>query len=88
MPHDTPESASTSRRALLGAFGALAGGVNLLTDTVADERTPAAQVEDRASSIRITASCRRARAWGSKSTRNYWTPRPPSRRRTNGPVRN
>lgn len=40
---------------MLGAFGAFAGGVHLLADVVADERNPAVQVEDRASSIRITA---------------------------------
>jgi galactonate dehydratase len=40
---------------MLGGFGAFAAGTAVLNDAVADERNPAAQVEDRASTIRITA---------------------------------
>jgi galactonate dehydratase len=45
----------TSRRAMLGGLGSFAGATAFLNDAVADERNPATQVEDRASTIRITA---------------------------------
>ena len=46
---------TTSRRSLLGALGTFAGGVALLGEAVAAENNPATQVEDRSSTIRITA---------------------------------
>lgn len=54
MTH-TNSAAGPSRRQVLGSLGAWAGGLALLNEAVADQRNPAAQVEDRASSIRITA---------------------------------
>lgn len=50
-----PASLGPSRRGLLGAVGAWAGGVALLQDAVAQERNPAAQVEVRGSNVKITA---------------------------------
>src|SRR5262245_28719642 len=47
---DPSTSPSLTRRNLLGA----AGGLLLLSDAVAQERNPAAQVADTASSLRIT----------------------------------
>lgn len=46
---------SPSRREWLGTFGALAGGMTLAQEVVAAEQNPAAQVTDRASSLKITA---------------------------------
>lgn len=43
-----------TRRELLASMTAMAAGNAMLRDAVAQERNPAAQVEDRASSIRIT----------------------------------
>src|SRR5262249_34565734 len=51
---NTPSIPSPSRRQMLGAMGAFASSVALLTDAVAAENNPAAQVVDRASSIKIT----------------------------------
>ena len=47
------DSARLSRRGVLGALGA-AGGMFLLDDAVGQERNPAAQVADGASSLKIT----------------------------------
>ena len=44
----------TTRRDVFTAMGAFAAGQALLSDAVAQERNPAAQVEDRSSSIKIT----------------------------------
>jgi len=52
---DHPVSISSSRRQWLGTLGAMAGGVAFARDSIADERNPGTQVEDRSSSIRITA---------------------------------
>jgi galactonate dehydratase len=43
-----------SRRELLGSLGAVAGGMLLLNDGVAQEKNPAAQVADSAAGLRIT----------------------------------
>src|SRR6185503_16867287 len=43
-----------SRRKLFGAAGATAAGLTLLNHAVADEKNPAAQVADSASTIKIT----------------------------------
>ena len=44
-----------TRREMFTALGAVAAGQALLADAVAQERNPAAQVEDRSSTIRITS---------------------------------
>ena len=44
-----------SRRALLGAAGAAAVGLTMLNEAVAADKSPAAQVADSASTIKITA---------------------------------
>src|SRR5688500_289574 len=54
MP-DELSPAARSRRDLLASWGALAGGVALLNGAVAAQDNPAAQVADRASTIKITA---------------------------------
>lgn len=46
---------NSSRRQLLSTAGAIAGGLALMHDVVGAEQNPAAQVTDRASSLRITA---------------------------------
>lgn len=43
-----------TRREMFSALGAVAAGQALLADAVAQERNPAAQVEDRSSTIKIT----------------------------------
>ena len=43
------------RRELLAGFGAIAAGIALVNNSVADEKNPATQVADRTSTIRITA---------------------------------
>jgi galactonate dehydratase len=48
-------SVEMSRRNMFGTLGAFAGGVALLNEAVSADNNPAAQVADRASSIRITA---------------------------------
>jgi galactonate dehydratase len=53
MPGAT-HSSSFPRRELLQSFGATAAGLAFLDSAVAQENRPGAQVEDRASSIRIT----------------------------------
>ncbi|MBI5759844.1 MAG: mandelate racemase/muconate lactonizing enzyme family protein [Planctomycetales bacterium] len=52
---DQHSSVDLSRRNMLGTLGAVAGGVALLNEAVSADNNPAAQVVDRASSIRITA---------------------------------
>jgi len=44
----------TTRREMFGALGAVAAGQALLSDAVAQEKNPAAQVEDRSSTLKIT----------------------------------
>jgi galactonate dehydratase len=44
----------TTRREMLTALGAVAAGQALISDAVAQEKNPAAQVEDRSSTLKIT----------------------------------
>jgi hypothetical protein len=43
------------RRQMLGSMGAAAAGLAFLNDAVGQDQNPAAQVEDRGASIKITA---------------------------------
>jgi len=54
MTNDQTAGVEWSRREMLGTFGAVAGGVALLNETVSAADNPAANVADRASSIRIS----------------------------------
>lgn len=53
--HESASSDAMSRRTLLGSLGAATASNQLLLDAVAQENNPAANVADRASTIKITA---------------------------------
>jgi hypothetical protein len=49
------DSAMMDRRQMLASMGSAAAGMAFLNDAVCQDQNPAAQVEDRGSSVKITA---------------------------------